>query len=144
MNARSPDPPAVVLVVEDEPFTCFMAADVLSRSGLTVLEASCTDEALRILEAQADVRAVFTDVEMPGSLDGLELARRIAERWPSTRIVISSGHACHMARAESKYSFLAKPYAGPALVRQIQETSQAALARDPVLAVLKVRKATRL
>jgi two-component system, response regulator PdtaR len=144
MDARSADPNDAVLIVEDEPFTRLMAADVLSKAGFAVLEAGSAGEALSTLESYARVGIVFTDVDMPGSLDGWELARRIAERWPSIGIVISSGHACHMARAESKYSFLAKPYAGPALVRQIQETAQAALARDPILAVLKVRKATRL
>ena len=131
MNTRPLNSPGVVLVVEDEPFTLFMAADVLSRSGLAVVEASCADEALRILEAQADVRAVFTDVEMPGSLDGLDLALRIGERWPSIGVVVTSALPCYADKVPERCGFLAKPYAGPALVRQIREVTQAAGTMDP-------------
>jgi two-component system, response regulator PdtaR len=135
MNTRSPDPPAVVLVVEDEPFTCFMAADVLSRSGLTVLEASCADEALRILEAQADVRAVFTDVEMPGLLNGLALARRIRERWPSTGVVVTSALPRYADKVPESCGFLLKPYAGPELIRQIRQAAHPAGTTESKLVV---------
>ena len=130
MDARPPKSHDVVLVVEDEPFTRIMAANVLSSAGFVVLEAGSAGEALTILEANEDVGVVFTDVEMPGALDGLELARHIAERWPSIGIVICSGHVSHMARAEGKYRFLPKPYAGPAVVRQIRESALTALARE--------------
>jgi FixJ family two-component response regulator len=76
------------------------------------------------------VGVVFTDVEMPGALDGLELARHIGERWPSIGIVICSGHVSHKARAEGKYRFLPKPYAGPAVVRQIRESALTTLTRE--------------
>jgi CheY-like chemotaxis protein len=130
MDARPPKSHDVVLVVEDEPFTRLMAADVLSSAGFAVLEAGSAFEALTILEANEDVAVVFTDVEMPGALDGLELARHIGERWPSIGIVICSGHVSHMARAEGKYSFLPKPYAGPAVVRQIRESALTTFARE--------------
>ncbi len=123
MEMRSPAP-FVVLVVEDEPFTRFMAADVLARSGLTVLEASCADEALRILEAQPDVRVVFTDVEMPGSLDGLALARQIGAHWPSVGIVVTSAFPRYGNHVPEGCGFLSKPYAGPELIRQIWEAAQ--------------------
>ena len=75
MDARPANRHDIVLVVEDEPFTRWMAADVLSSAGFVVLEARSAGEALPILEAHDDVRVVFTDVEMPGPIDGLELAQ---------------------------------------------------------------------
>jgi two-component system, response regulator PdtaR len=138
MDARPANPYGTVLIVEDEPFTRLMGADALSSAGYAVLEAGSAIEALRILEANPDVRVVFTDVDMPGSLDGLELARRIGLIWPSIGIVISSGHAPHIARSVGKYSFLAKPYSGPALVRHIEETAHGTVARDPRVALSKV------
>jgi two-component system, response regulator PdtaR len=130
MDARPPKSHDVVLVVEDEPFTRLMAADILSSAGFAVLEAGSAGEALTILEANEDVSVVFTDVEMPGTLDGLELARHIGERWPSIGIVLCSGHVSHMARAEGNYRFLPKPYAGPVVVRQIRESALTTLARE--------------
>ncbi len=126
MDTRAPELQHVVLVVEDEPFTRLMAADALAKSGLAVLEAVCADDALRILEAEADVRAVLTDVEMPGSLDGLDLARRIGERWPSIGIVVTSGKTCYAGSVPEGSRFLSKPYAGPELIREIREVTAAA------------------
>lgn len=100
-----------------------MASDVLSSAGFAVLEAGTAREALSILESEANVGVVFTDVDMPGSLDGLGLARRVGERWPSIGIVISSGHLCHMAKVPCACSFLAKPYTGPALLRHIRDSA---------------------
>jgi two-component system, response regulator PdtaR len=134
MEIRSPALPVVVLIVEDEPFTRFMAADVLSRSGLAVREALCADEALTILEAQADVRAVFTDVEMPGSLDGLALARQIGERWPSIGVVVTSAFPRYADKVPERCGFLSKPYTGPELIRQIREVTMPAGSSDPKLA----------
>ncbi|MCI0599815.1 MAG: response regulator [Beijerinckiaceae bacterium] len=126
MEARPPDPCNIVLVVEDEPFVRLMAADVLSLAGFSVLEAGNADEALRILEAQAEVRVVFTDVDMPGSIDGLGLAERIGQRWPRIGIVFASGHRHYIKRISRDSRFLAKPYAGKALVREIEESMYAA------------------
>jgi two-component system, response regulator PdtaR len=131
MDTSAPELQHVVLVVEDEPFTRLMAADALSKSGLAVLEAVCADEALRILEAQADVRAVLTDVEMPGSLDGLDLARRIGERWPSIGVVVTSGKTCYAGSIPEGSRFLSKPYAGSELVRHIRQVAKAAGNADP-------------
>src|SRR5262249_17262395 len=78
-------------------------------------------EALTILTAGTKVRAVFTDVDMPGPFDGLELARRISEQWPGISIVVTSGHSSSGERSLGKYRFLAKPYSGPELTRQINE-----------------------
>jgi DNA-binding LytR/AlgR family response regulator len=75
---------------------------------------------LRILEATQEVRVVFSDVEMPGSLNGLGLARRICQRWSSIGTVPTSGHRTREVIPRDG-RFLPKPYAGRALVRQIEE-----------------------
>ena len=121
MEAKPAKPRCVVLIVEDEPFVRLMGADLLAEAGFEVLEASNADEALRILEATPAVRVVFSDVEMPGSTDGLGLARNICQRWPSTGIVLTSGHRIRAETIPREGRFLAKPYDGQALVRQIEE-----------------------
>jgi CheY-like chemotaxis protein len=121
MEAKPAKPRHVVLIVEDEPFVRLTGADLLAEAGFEVLEAGNADEALRILEATPEVRVVFSDVEMPGSLDGLGLARNIRQRWPGTGIVLTSGHCIRAETIPREGRFLAKPYDGQALVRQIEE-----------------------
>jgi CheY-like chemotaxis protein len=114
-------PRHAVLIVEDEPFVRLSGADLLAGAGFEVLEAGNAGEALRILEATPEVRVVFTDVEMPGSLDGLWLARCICQRWPGIGIVVTSGRNIRADMIPREGRFLAKPYDGQALVRQIEE-----------------------
>jgi CheY-like chemotaxis protein len=121
MEAKPAKPRHVVLIVEDEPLVRLTGADLLAGAGFEVLEAGNADEALRILEATPDVRVVFSDVEMPGSLDGLALARRICRRWPSIGIVLTSGHRIREETIPREGRFVAKPYDGQVLVRQIEE-----------------------
>jgi len=125
MDARPPHLRKAVLVVEDEPFTRLMAVDVLERAGFAVLEATNAGEALDFLAAGTKVCAVFTDVDMPGPFDGLELARRIRKKWPGISIVITSGHPCCREWAIGDYRFLAKPYSGMELSRRINEVTGA-------------------
>ena len=121
MQAKPARPRRVVLIVEDEPLVRLTGADLLADAGFDVLEASNADEALRILEANQEVRVVFSDVEMPGSLDGLGLARNICQRWPSIGIVLTSGHRIREEMIPCDGRFVAKPYDGQVLVRQIEE-----------------------
>jgi two-component system, response regulator PdtaR len=110
-----------ILIVEDEALERLRGADILAGEGYEVLEAGNADEALRILEATPNVRAVFSDVEMPGSLDGLWLATCICQRWPRIGIVLTSGHYIRPEMKPQEGSFLPKPYDGQALVREIGE-----------------------
>jgi len=80
-----------VLVVEDESLLRASAIDMVKEAGFDVIEASDADEAIRILESRNDIRAVFTDVQMPGSMDGLRLARVIRSRWPPVALIVTSG-----------------------------------------------------
>jgi CheY-like chemotaxis protein len=111
----------VVLVVEDEPFVRLFGVDLLEEAGFDVLQAGNADEALRLLETHPEVRVVFSDIQMPGSLDGLGLARRICQRWPRIGIVLTSGHRVRAEMIPREGRFLPKPYDGKALVREIEE-----------------------
>jgi two-component system, response regulator PdtaR len=81
-----------VLVVEDELFSRWRAIDLVEQAGYTAVEASTADEAIAILEARKDIRIVFTDIDMPGSMDGLKLAHAIRKRWPPIELILTSGH----------------------------------------------------
>jgi DNA-binding NtrC family response regulator len=87
-TARAP----TVLIVEDETLLRMENADQLSRDGYNVLEAANADAAISILNERRDVRLVFTDIDMPGSMDGLRLAAYISRRWPPIRLLLTSGH----------------------------------------------------
>lgn len=83
--------PIVVLVVDDEPLVRMLGVDVLEDAGFAVVEAGDAAEALDKLRSHPDVRVLFTDVNMPGELNGLELARLVHERRPDIRLLIASG-----------------------------------------------------
>ena len=80
-----------VLVVEDEPLIRLNAIDMVEAAGFQAISASTADEAIHVLELRNDIRAVFTDVQMPGSMDGLALIHLMAERWPSIAALVTSG-----------------------------------------------------
>lgn len=82
----------VVLVVEDEFLLRMDAVDMIAAAGFEVVEAGNADEAIEILESRRDITVVFTDIQMPGSMDGLKLARAVRGRWPPIKIVATSGH----------------------------------------------------
>jgi CheY-like chemotaxis protein len=92
MGQSAPPAKPVVLVVEDEPLQRMMAVDLVLDAGFEVVEAWSADEAVVILEGRSDIRIVFTDVDMPGSMDGLKLAAAIRDRWPPIEIIVTSGH----------------------------------------------------
>jgi two-component system, response regulator PdtaR len=82
----------VILVVEDEFVVRMLAVSVAQHSGFEVLSAGTADEAIKILESRSDIRLVFTDVNMPGSMDGLRLAHAVRNRWPPVEVIVTSGH----------------------------------------------------
>src|SRR6202166_2204744 len=85
------DHPVVVLVVEDEMLLRMRAVDVVEDAGFTPVEAVDADEAVAILESRSDIALLFTDIQMPGSMDGLKLAHAVRERWPPIKIILVSG-----------------------------------------------------
>lgn len=105
------DSPIVVLVVEDEALIRVATVMGLEAAGFIVLECPGADEAIAILEQRTDIRAVFTDVDMPGSMDGLKLARYVADRWPPISLVVASGLVKVQPEDLPKGSrFIPKPY----------------------------------
>ena len=84
--------PIKVLVVEDEPLVLMDTADQLSDRGFVVIEASNADEAIIYLSNHPDISILFTDIDMPGTMDGLKLAAAVRDRWPPIRIIVTSGH----------------------------------------------------
>jgi len=83
--------PAVVLVVEDEMLLRMRAVDMVEDAGYTSIEAVDADQAVAILEARSDVALMLTDIQMPGSMDGLKLAHAVHRRWPPIKIMLVSG-----------------------------------------------------
>ena len=100
-----------MLVVEDENLIRSSTIDMIEEAGFDPIAASDADEALRILESRNDIRAVFTDIHMPGSMDGLKLVRVIRSRWPPVALVVTSGHTTVLeSDLPAGGRFVRKPY----------------------------------
>ncbi len=80
----------VVLVVEDEPLIRFNTCDMLEDDGFEVIAAANAHEAIEILESRTDIGVIFSDVNMPGTMDGLALVHMARDRWPPIKIVVTS------------------------------------------------------
>jgi CheY-like chemotaxis protein len=81
----------VVLVVEDEMLLRMRAVDMVEDAGYTSVEAVDADEAVEILQSRSDIALLLTDIQMPGTMDGLTLAHTVHERWPPIKIILVSG-----------------------------------------------------
>ena len=111
-----------VLLVEDETLVRRLMADILEDAGFRVIEAANAGMALNWLEGGEDVQVLFTDVHMPPGIDGLELARRVHERWPEVRLVITSGLARPSAEEIAGHgTFLPKPCRPERVVQAIEQ-----------------------
>lgn len=84
--------PDVILIVEDEPLLRFAAMDMVEDAGFVAVCATNSTEAVALLEARSDIRILFTDVDMPGGIDGVQLAALVRDRWPPIHIIVISGH----------------------------------------------------
>jgi len=106
----------VVLVVEDSTIIRMGAVDLVQSAGYVALEATCADEAIRILETRADIDLVFTDVQMPGTMDGIKLSHYIRSRWPPVKLIVASGKAILEESSLPEGSrFFSKPYSDHAI-----------------------------
>ena len=111
MSKADRDRNPVVLVVEDETLVRVTALAIIEESGFEAIAAGNADEAIRALETRGDIRAVFTDVQMPGPMDGLKLAQVIRDRWPPVALLVTSGKTRVTASdLPSGARFLPKPY----------------------------------
>ena len=120
---------ALIVVVEDDVFERMGASSMFLDAGYRVLEAGDAHEALRFFDTNADISLLFTDLSMPGSMSGSDLARHVAERWPRVGIIMASGRP-RPHKLPLSMLFHDKPYAPGAVLRQAREmTSQLGVSR---------------
>ena len=121
MGSPAGKSPRIVLIVEDEPLLRMLAAEVVEEAGFVALEARDADEAIVLLESHPDISLLFTDINMPGSMDGLKLAHAVRNRWPPIKILRVSGQV-QLQRSElpSNSFFVRKPYQASALVEELR------------------------
>lgn len=112
---------ARVLIVEDEGLVRELAVDEFSDAGFTVEEAANADEALGLLKANKPFDVLFTDIRMPGSIDGWELGRIASELRPDIRIIYATGYSEHTRALSCSEHFLQKPYRCEHVLRLIRE-----------------------
>lgn len=111
----------VVLLVEDEPLVRLTQVDILREAGFWVLEAEDADEAFETSRRRKDVSVILTDVDMPGSLDGFEFARLVAQGWPKVGVLVISGKAFpNPGDMPPSAVFIAKPVHPDALVEHLR------------------------
>ena len=100
----------LILVVEDDPLQRLAMIDLVEDAGFEAIEARDADQAIEILESRCDIRVVFTDIDMPGSMDGLKLAAAVRKRWPPIEIIVTSGgRKPVLEELPARATFLPKP-----------------------------------
>jgi CheY-like chemotaxis protein len=112
----------VVLIVEDEFLLRMNAVDMIESAGFDVVEAANADEAIAVLERRFDITVVFTDIQMPGSMDGLKLAQAIRGRWPPIKIIATSGRvSVSQDDLPEGGRFVLKPYSSNQITGMLRE-----------------------
>lgn len=115
-----------VLVVEDEALIRFNIATFLEDEGFEVLEAGNAEQAIAILVERPDIQLLFTDIDMPGSMDGLRLSAYVRDRWPPVRIIVASGkRLVEITDLPDGSMFYSKPYQMGDVVRSMRELVRA-------------------
>ena len=111
MGQAMPPASLVVLVVEDEPLQRMMAVDLVEDAGFEALHVASAADAVLILESRLDIRVVFTDIDMPGGLNGMQFAAAVRDRWPPIELIIVSGKRRPLPEELPKRGvFFQKPY----------------------------------
>ena len=114
----------IVLVVEDEPIIRMNTVATIEDAGYVVIEASNADDAILLLEAHPDIRVVFSDIEMPGTMDGLKLVHAVRKRWPPVILILASGRVSPLvAEMPADTVFLSKPYAEDDLLKVLAKVA---------------------
>jgi CheY-like chemotaxis protein len=114
--------PPVVLVVEDEMLLRMRAVDMVEDAGYTSVEAVDADEAVEILASRSDIALLFTDIQMPGGMDGLKLAHAVHERWPPIKIILVSGQM-KLSKADipAGSRFFGKPFEATEMIAEMKD-----------------------
>jgi len=108
-------------VVEDDALIRLAALDIVSDAGFEAVDARNADEAIQILEARPDISLVFTDIEMPGTMDGIKLVHYIRDRWPPIHLIVASGRAIVVeSELPAGARFFSKPYDHHAIANEIK------------------------
>ncbi|MGM5028421.1 sensor histidine kinase [Tardiphaga sp. 862_B3_N4_1] len=111
-----------VLVVEDEMVLRMRAVDIVEDAGFTAVEATNADQAISVLEARSDISLLFSDIQMPGSMDGLKLAHAVHERWPQIKIILVSGQITPSSDEKPENSrFFGKPIDSKEMIAELQD-----------------------
>ena len=114
--------PIAVLVVEDDALVRMGIVDELEDAGFEVFEATNPTDAIDILVANSQISVMFTDIDMPGGVDGLKLAASVRDRWPPITIIVTSGHrTVDVGDLPVRARFMSKPYNPDTVVRSILE-----------------------
>jgi CheY-like chemotaxis protein len=112
--------PATILVVEDEVMIRMNTVDMVEDAGYAPIEAGDADGAVAMLESRSDIALMVTDIQMPGSMDGVELARAVHERWPSIKIIVVSGHLKQPIDLPAESRFFGKPLEARDMISQMR------------------------
>lgn len=114
--------PSVILVVEDEMLLRMRAVDLIEDAGYLPVEAVDADEAFAILQSRSDIALLFSDIQMPGSMTGLQLALAVHERWPRIKIILASGQL-KLSKSEipENSRFFGKPLDSVEMIAEIRE-----------------------
>jgi DNA-binding NtrC family response regulator len=114
-----------ILIVEDEVLVRLELADIVEEAGYAVYEAGNAEEAIKLMEMHREIRILMTDVDMPGSMDGLKLSHYVKHRWPPVRIVVASGHvSVKQHELPQDGVFLDKPYDTPKVLALLSDISR--------------------
>jgi two-component system, response regulator PdtaR len=111
----------VILTVEDEVLLSEYLGDILEDAGYDVIAAANADEAIAVLESRNDIRIVITDINMPGSMDGVRLAAAVRGRWPPIKIIVATGKGVpRMEELPAGSQFVAKPYRADSILAAVR------------------------
>jgi two-component sensor histidine kinase/ActR/RegA family two-component response regulator len=139
MSSNQVAPTTNVLVVEDEMVLRMRAVDIVEDAGFTAVEAVNADEALAILESRSDISLLFSDIQMPGTMDGLKLAYAVHDRWPDIKIILVSGQVkLTDAEKPTDSRFFGKPLDVKRMINEVQEmvgTGTLKIVADPAAPV---------
>jgi CheY-like chemotaxis protein len=120
MSTDLPEVPKV-LIVEDEMMLRMRAVDIVEDAGFSPVQAVNADQALSILESRSDISLLFTDIQMPGSMDGLKLAHAVHDRWPAIKIILVSGQVNPSdAERPADSRFFGKPLSDDQMIAELQ------------------------
>jgi two-component system, response regulator PdtaR len=121
MDVTASKPAPVILIVEDDPLLRMLAVEFVNEAGFETIEASDADQAIIMLETCSKIAVLFTDINMPGSMDGLKLTQVVSNRWPGIKILVASANVrLQPTDLPPNGRFLGKPYRAVAIIAALR------------------------